>query len=494
MALRDMARGPAMLAAILLLPLVSMAIMPLYDTSEPRYAEIARLMAESGDWVTPWFRADVPFWGKPPLAFWAQALSMKVFGFTGFAARFPSWLCLILSNFVLIRGLRRVTGARVAWLSAIIYSSSTLTYMSSAAVLTDPFLALGTTLSLVSFARAVQFERVSKDSGIFWRYGFFGGLVIGLMAKGPLAALMIFAPVMVWSVLNRKRGGRFMAPLPWATGLLLTALLTMPWYILAEIKTPGFLDYFIIGEHIRRFLDPGWAGDLYGNAHQSTYGTIWGYWLLASFPWGLMALVFLIGAIRSGRLRRAVDIVRRDSLFSYWLSAALFTPVFFTFSANILWTYLLPSLAGLSVLIAMLATRVTHPYRQLPNILLPGAALVPAVVLAYSAIMWLHPDLRNTERELVTYVLQQRAPAVPLFYLSEPPFSARFYSAGHVRRVDDAELDQLLKRGQSFYLAVPKARSAAAVGIPGEPLLPVFSNRRFDLVKVVNPATRLSAR
>src|SRR5690606_1455560 len=87
----------AMLTGVLVLLLISMAIIPFYDTSEPRYAYIARVMVESGDWVTPWYSPGVPFWGKPPLSFWSQALSMKAFGFTEFAARFPSLLCLILS-------------------------------------------------------------------------------------------------------------------------------------------------------------------------------------------------------------------------------------------------------------------------------------------------------------------------------------------------------------------------------------------------------------
>jgi len=94
------------LAAALLLPLISMAIVPCYDTSEPRYAEITRIMAETGDWVTPWFDPGVPFWGKPPLSFWAQALSIKTFGLTEFAVRFPSWLCLLSSTWILFSGLR----------------------------------------------------------------------------------------------------------------------------------------------------------------------------------------------------------------------------------------------------------------------------------------------------------------------------------------------------------------------------------------------------
>jgi 4-amino-4-deoxy-L-arabinose transferase-like glycosyltransferase len=52
--------------------------------------------------------------------------------------------------------------------------------------------------------------------------------------------------------------------LPWVTGTVLTLLLVVPWYALTEYRTPGFLHYFIIGEHIQRFLVPHWPGDLYG--------------------------------------------------------------------------------------------------------------------------------------------------------------------------------------------------------------------------------------
>ncbi len=289
------------LATVLLLPLASMAIVPLYDTSEPRYAEIARIMAQTGDWITPWFSPGVPFWGKPPLSFWAQALSMKTFGLNEFAARFPSWLCLLLSNGILLAGLRSLLGPRIAFLSAIVYSTCTLVYISSGAVLTDPFLALGTTLSLVSFAVVIHMrgqalmeigdernelaDTRGKFSYQWWQYGFFVGLAVGLLAKGPLAVVVSIAPVAVWYVLNRKVISTSTV-LPWSKGLALMAVLCVPWYVLAEIKTPGFLNYFIVGEHFRRFLDPGWSGDLYGSAHRRVYGTIWLYWIPASFPWG----------------------------------------------------------------------------------------------------------------------------------------------------------------------------------------------------------------
>ena len=88
-----------LLGTLLLVRIIAMAVVPLADTTEPRYAEIARLMLTTNDWITPWFEPGVPFWGKPPLSFWAQALSFKLFGinarylqlfYIGCAAR-PWW-------------------------------------------------------------------------------------------------------------------------------------------------------------------------------------------------------------------------------------------------------------------------------------------------------------------------------------------------------------------------------------------------------------------
>ncbi|MCK5664688.1 MAG: glycosyltransferase family 39 protein, partial [Thiotrichaceae bacterium] len=65
---------------------------PLHDPTEARYAEIPRLIIETGNWIMPPFDYGVPFWGKPPLTFWLTAISFKLFGYSEFAARLPVFL------------------------------------------------------------------------------------------------------------------------------------------------------------------------------------------------------------------------------------------------------------------------------------------------------------------------------------------------------------------------------------------------------------------
>ena len=78
--------------ALLLVRLAAMALIPLMDTTEARYGEIARKMAALNDWITPWHDHGQPFWGKPPLSFWLTALSFKLLGVHEFSARLPHLL------------------------------------------------------------------------------------------------------------------------------------------------------------------------------------------------------------------------------------------------------------------------------------------------------------------------------------------------------------------------------------------------------------------
>src|SRR5258708_5084835 len=85
------------LAAIVLLRFLILPAYPILDRSEARYAFIGELMAQTGNWITPFIDHGVPFWAKPPFSTWVTAASYLTFGFNEFAARLPSFLIFALT-------------------------------------------------------------------------------------------------------------------------------------------------------------------------------------------------------------------------------------------------------------------------------------------------------------------------------------------------------------------------------------------------------------
>ena len=459
-----------------------MALLPMIGTSEARYAEIARIMSETGDWITPWFDYDVPFWGKPPLSFWLGALSFNVFGVNEFAARLPSWLVNVGILVLIYHLTHRLVGKRQAIIACLVFSTMGLSFMMAGAVLTDPFLALGIALSLVSIILAL------REPSSSWCWWFFVGLAIGLLAKGPLAPVLIGGPIFLWAIWRRKWRDLYHG-LPWFRGLLLTAIIVLPWYILAELKTPGFLNYFIIGEHFLRFIDPGWSGDLYGDAHKQSYGTIWVYWIWSTFPWGAIALVVLLARYFKNKTKsirtKLTDEQQLLLIFSF------FPGLFFTFSGNILWTYQLPALIPLAILIAIFVP-VSVPSTKIGKLSgISAIAFVPALLMFIGFYGYFYPDKLKTEKTLVAYYNKYKEEtSPPLIYMGKLPFSARFYSKGRVSTMTLGEVHTLLKDSDDliYYLAVPnKTIDHVMASLQGQVSVET-TNKRFTLVKIVkNP-------
>jgi len=394
---------------------------PILDRTEARYAYIGELMVQTGNWITPFIDHDVPFWAKPILSFWLTAASFAIFGINAFAARLPAFLIFIgvcWITFVLGHGER---DKEFGLATAGIFASTSLAFYLGGTVMTDPALMLGITLTMAGFWKAVGHP--DGNSGA-WKYLFFVGVSIGALAKGPIAILFPGLSISLWITQHGKWNDTWRR-LPWGTGTALTLVLVVPWYVLAEIRTPGFLRYFFVGEHFDRFLFPHWSGDLYGAGRGWPRGTIWLFGLAAALPWSVSLIILLFRRdSRSALLSRSNLSDRWLSYLFYWLLAPL---VVFTFAANILLTYVAPSLCAFGLLCACALRRDgdwAGRYRFAVT-----AAIVPFLFLTAVVAITLNPGVRYLPTQANIYAaLRQLSPEGQLSpdYVFHFPYSAKF--------------------------------------------------------------------
>ncbi|MCH7345125.1 glycosyltransferase family 39 protein [Pelomonas sp. CA6] len=414
-----------LLGLLLVLRLLAMAGLPLMDTTEARYAEIARKMLAWQDWVTPWHAQGQPFWAKPPLSFWMTALSMRLFGVNEFAARLPHLLCGLAIAWMSARfALRQHTDAAQAprlraWVWALL-GGSLLFVVSAGAVMTDAALVLCATGAMCAFWNAQQ----QGDRRAAWT--FFVWLGLGLLAKGPLILVLVGLPLLGWCAWEGAWTRAWRA-LPWLRGVALALLVAAPWYGLAEQRTPGFLAYFIVGEHWHRFVTPGWAGDLYGKAHRAAPGTIWLFAFAAALPWSVL---LPLAAWRRHRSAPGAGTAQASLRRYLWLWAL--TPLlFFSAARNIIWPYALPALPAAALLAAFWC--LDRPAQSLRGLL---AGLLASVAMMLGALGWAfsngHAEAASARRQVLMYEREHRA-GQPLIFLDKQPFSAEFYSRGQAR-------------------------------------------------------------
>jgi 4-amino-4-deoxy-L-arabinose transferase-like glycosyltransferase len=443
-----------LLGAALVVRIATLGAYPLMDNTEARYAEIARKIVETGDWLMPQFQYGVPFWSKPPLSMWATAIAYLALGVNEFSARLPSFLASLPLVWMTYSLAARRNGADAGLRAAVVLVTTPLFLVCSGAVMTDPALVLGTTLSMAAFWEAMTGTgRVARA----WGYVFFAGLAIGLLAKGPVGVVLTLGPVGLWTIW--KGGiGNVWRRLPWLSGLALTIALAVPWYVLAERRTPGFLDYFLIGEHWKRFTESGWKGDMFGSAHSRPRGTIWLYALASTLPWSALWIARLATARHAGAqpAPASPDDGWRTYLWLWMLAPA----VFFTFAGNILFTYVLPGLPAFALLVgAAWDADGNGGFRgaawRSAGLLIPVGFLVAALFVVPGVA------LTNSHKALVAEYFGKRASDVQrLIYVDEAPQSAEFYARGKVTIAHPADLGRYLHDAPRDFFALKENQNS----------------------------------
>ena len=170
---------------------------PLMDKTEARYAEIARIMAETNDYITPQIDYGVPFWAKPPLSTWLSALSFDVFGISEFTARLPYLLLSILMIFLIGKYAKREN--LPFFLPGFIALTIPEFLIHAGVVSTDTSLAFSVALVMLSF-----WEAMLHPEKPIWKYLIFIGFGLGLLAKGPIIFILTLPPIFVWSPISKS--------------------------------------------------------------------------------------------------------------------------------------------------------------------------------------------------------------------------------------------------------------------------------------------------
>ena len=174
----------------------------LLDSDEAKYAESAREMLVTGDYLTVQIDYE-PFPEKPPLFFWLQAISMKIFGINEFAARFPNIICGFVSLILLYYLGRQLYGHRFGLLWILSYGSAILPFFFFKSGIIDPWFNLFILLGVAWFIFYLDPDRTKyRMRNVVLSALFFG---LAVLTKGPIALLIFLLCFLVYLTIHRFR-------------------------------------------------------------------------------------------------------------------------------------------------------------------------------------------------------------------------------------------------------------------------------------------------
>jgi 4-amino-4-deoxy-L-arabinose transferase-like glycosyltransferase len=248
--LHALAGGAALTALALVVFFFHLGTYGLWEPDEARYAEIAREMLGSHNLIVPHLNY-VPYIEKPPLLYWLTAGSMTLFGVNEFAARFANALAALIGVLATYLFALRSFDARRALLSGAVLATSALYAVMAQVLTTDMLLTAGTSIAM--FAFFLQW----REGGRWWLVSYLA-MSAAVLTKGPIGAALplITAMIFLWNE-GQWRGAikRFHL----IAGLMITGAVSLPWFIAIAIREPGFWEFYLVGEHLRRFMEPRYS-------------------------------------------------------------------------------------------------------------------------------------------------------------------------------------------------------------------------------------------
>ena len=369
----------------------------LIDETEPLFAEAARQMTVTGDWITPYFNSDTRF-DKPPLIYWLMAIAYKLIGVNEWAVRLPSALaaialtCFVFYALLVIGYSQREFNRKRVWLSAWLGTATIALNIHSIAWgrigVSDMLLNACMGSALLAFF--LGYASPQPQIKVRWYLAFYLLNALAVLTKGPVG-IVLPALIIGSFLLYLGKGREVLKEMQLRRGAFIFLSLTLPWYILV-IWANG-LDYVesFFGYHnIERFTRVV-------NHHSAPWYFYFLVVLVGFAPWS----IYLPVAIAKTQFwqRRSWHHQPRSqqfSLFAFFWFACIFC--FFTIAVTKLPSYVLPLMPAAAILVAQLVRpRKPREFNSFfPALYLSGIAnvlfgIILIGIVAYSPY-WLGPD------------------------------------------------------------------------------------------------------
>jgi 4-amino-4-deoxy-L-arabinose transferase-like glycosyltransferase len=330
---------------------VGLGSLPLLGPDEPRYAEVARVMFASGNYVSPILARELWF-EKPALLYWLQAASYHIFGVGEFAARFPSAWAALGTVLCVYFTLRRAISWRLGLLAALVLTTCVAWWAFARGATTDMVLSASIAFAILfGYLASVSTESLSSDRQ---RRTFLllcaASTGLAMLAKGLVGILFVVLILGIYGVVARRALIRSVGEVlgMGAVFLLVAAL----WYVPVTLAHGySFIEEFFINHHFKRYLTNEYKHP------QPVY-----FYLFVSAVGAMPWTVFLLPAF--ARLRGLQPRQNeRDALLALaWIWVAV-PMLFFSGSTSKLPGYILPIFPALAIILGFEVERVWNGER-----------------------------------------------------------------------------------------------------------------------------------
>ncbi len=307
----------------------------LFWPDEGRYADIAREMLVSGDYVTPRLNG-LKYFEKPPLQYWFSALAFRAFAPDEWTARL--WPALTGFILVVVSAVlwRRWRGPDAGLVAGAVLASGWAVLMGSQILTLDIGLAFFHSMALLAFIAAHRPHADARSRA--WAMALvWAAMGCAVLSKGLVGIVLPGLALVVYAAIERDLS--VVRSAFTLRGIALFFALTLPWFVLVQRANPEFFDFFFVQEHFRRYLEPG---------HHRPGP--WWYFLpivaIGMLPW----TGALPGALKDAWRAPREGTLRVERLLLIFAAVVI---VFFSASSSKLPFYILPALPPLAWLVAL---------------------------------------------------------------------------------------------------------------------------------------------